>query len=67
MKRISMIFAFAVYVTAAIAQDTNFAVRISCDFQQQAGAAELHGMYFMVLKDDLPEYFKPEYGFPWET
>jgi hypothetical protein len=42
MKRtLKAILALAFAATAASAQDTNFAVRISCDFQQQAGAAEL--------------------------
>ena len=40
IKRAS-ILALAFAATVATAQDTNFAVRISCDFQQQAGAAEL--------------------------
>lgn len=30
------------------------------------GSAIMHGMYFMVLKDDLPDNFKPAAGFPWE-
>ena len=30
------------------------------------GSARMNGMYFMVLKDDLPEDFKPADGFPWE-
>lgn len=42
MKRtLKAIIALAFAATVATAQDTNFAVRISCDFQQQAGAAEL--------------------------
>lgn len=38
---IAVIAFLAFAATVATAQDTNFAVRISCDFQQQAGAAEL--------------------------
>lgn len=41
MNKLISIVAVWIVAVAARAQDTNYAVRISCDFQQQAGSAEL--------------------------